>query len=384
MTGPIRLAILGCGAITRSEHIPAVSAHPGVHLVALVDTDLARANALIQNRGLNCKAVADYREVLGQVDAVINALPNHLHVSSNMDCLRAGVHVLCEKPLAITAAEARSCTEFAEEKKLLLAVGMNRRFAASHPLLKLVIAEGLLGSIQDYDFQYGGAFDWRSASGFYFDRAKAGGGALVDFGVHMLDSVIDWFGPVTSFEYQDDDWGSGIEANLFLDVKHAGREAAISAQPSVLSADIAGHLRISRTFTLKNRMLVRGTVASAEILVNDPEVVVIHRVLGGAPVSETLRLENFPGSSSYWRQLDNFVQSIVNRGQPEVDGWQAVRVLELIESCYAHKRRIAEPWAEIGAESGAESAKKSGTTTGATTGITTGTPPVTANSGART
>jgi predicted dehydrogenase len=376
MTEPIRLAILGCGAITRSEHIPAVSAHPGVHLVALVDTDLPRANALIKNRGMSCKAVVDYREVLGQVDAVINALPNHLHVSSTMDCLRAGVHVLCEKPLAITAAEARFCTEVAEEKKLVLAVGMNRRFAASHPLLKLVIEEGLLGSIQDYDFQYGGAFDWRSASGFYFDRAKAGGGALVDFGVHMLDSVIDWFGPVTSFDYQDDDWGSGIEANLFLDVKHAGHEAAISTQPSALSTGIPGHLRLSRTFTLKNRMLVRGSAASAEISVQDPEVVVIHRALGGAPVSETLRLENFSGGSSYWRQLDNFVQSIANRGKPEVDGWQAVRVLELIESCYAHKRRIAEPWAEIGAESGAESATKSGTTTGKTI--------VTANSGART
>ena len=247
MTEPIRLAILGCGAITRSEHIPAVSAHPGVQLVALVDTDLPRAHALIRNRGLNCRAVADYREVLGQVDAVINALPNHLHVSSNMDCLRAGRHVLCEKPLAITAAEARSCTEFAEEKKLVLAVGMNRRFAASHPLLKLIIEEGLLGSIQNYDFQYGGAFDWRSASGFYFDRAKAGGGALLDFGVHMLDSVIDWFGPVSAFDYQDDDWGSGIEANVLLDLKHAGR-----------FGEITGHLQISRTFGLKNRILVRG------------------------------------------------------------------------------------------------------------------------------
>jgi predicted dehydrogenase len=370
MTEPIRLAILGCGAITRSEHIPAVSAHPGVHLVALVDTDLPRANALIQNRGLSCKAVADYRELLGQVDAVINALPNHLHVSSNMDCLRAGVHVLCEKPLAITAADARSCAEFAEDKKLVLAVGMNRRFAASHPLFKLIIEEGLLGSVQDYDFQYGGAFDWRSASGFYFDRAKAGGGALVDFGVHMLDSVIDWFGPVSTFDYQDDDWGSGIEANLFLDVKHAGHEAAIGTQPSALSKDTPGHLRISRTFTLKNRILVRGTVASAEISVQDPEVVVIHRALGGVPVSETLRLEKFPGGTSYWRQLDNFVQSIANRGKPEVDGWQAVRVLELIESCYAHKRRIAEPWAESGAESGT----KSGTATGPAT--------VTANNGA--
>lgn len=341
MTEPIRLAILGCGAITRGEHIPAVSAHPGVQLVALVDTDLARANALIQNRGLSCKAVSDYHEVLGQVDAIVNALPNHLHVSSNMDCLRAGVHVLCEKPLAITAADARSCAEFAKEKKLVLAVGMNRRFASSHPLLKLVIEEGLLGSIQNYDFQYGSPFDWRSASGFYFDRGKAGGGALVDFGVHMLDSVIDWFGPVSAFDYQDDDWGSGIEANLLLDLKHAGR-----------FGEIPGHLRISRTFGLKNRIQVRGTAASAEISVHDPEVVVIHRAIGGAAVSQTLQLEKSPSGSSYWRQLDNFVQSIANRCQPEVAGWQAVRVLELIESCYAHKRRIAEPWAEFGVTTG--------------------------------
>jgi predicted dehydrogenase len=336
MTDRIRLAILGCGAITRSEHIPAVNAHPGVELVALVDTDTSRANALIQSRGLACKAVADYRNLFGQVDALINALPNHLHVGSNLDCLGAGVHVLCEKPLAITAAEARSCTEFAEQKNLVLAVGMNRRFAASHPLLKLVIAEGLLGNLQSYDFQYGGAFDWRSASGFYFERSKAGGGALVDFGVHMLDSVIDWFGPVTAFDYQDDDWGSGIEANLFLDVKHAGK-----------FGDVQGHLRLSRTFQLPNRLLVQGSAASAEISVQDPEVVVIHREIAGVPVSQTLRLENFAGTSSYWRQLDNFVQSVRNHTKPEVDGWQAVRVLELIESCYANKKRIAEPWSEI-------------------------------------
>jgi predicted dehydrogenase len=254
-----------------------------------------------------------------------------------MDFLRAGAHVLCEKPLAITAAEARSCTEFAEEKKLVLAVGMNRRFAASHSLLKLVIEEGLLGSIQNYDFQYGAAFDWDSASGFYFDRAKAGGGALVDFGVHMLDSVIDWFGPVGGFDYQDDDWGSGIEANLILDLKHEGRFGAIS-----------GHLRISRTFSLKNRILVLGPAASAEISVHDPEVVVIRRPIGGVPVSQTWQLGKVQGGGSYLRELDNFVQSVAHRGKPEVNGWQAVRVLELIESCYAHKCRIAEPWAESG------------------------------------
>jgi len=336
MKTPIRLAILGCGAITRSEHIPAVTAHPGVELIALVDAELSRAQGLIRNRGLSCQALADYHEVFGRVDAVINALPNHLHLSSNQDCLHAGLHVLCEKPLAITAADARASTELAEQRKLVLAVGMNRRFVASHPLLKLIMEDGLLGTVQDYDFQYGGAFDWRSASGFYFDRAKAGGGALMDFGVHMLDSALDWFGPVSSFDYQDDDWGSGIEGNVLLDVQHKGR-----------FGEIPGHLQISRTFSLKNRLLVRGSAATAEISVNDPEVVVIHRPVAGVPVRQTLQLKNLPGAKSYYRQLDNFVTSIVNGTQPEVDGWQAVRTLELVENCYANKRRIAEPWSEI-------------------------------------
>jgi len=335
MKMPLRLAILGCGAITRSEHIPAVSEHPDVELTALVDSDLARAQGLIDRRGLSCRAVADYRELLGRVDAVVNALPNHLHAVVNQDFLLAGVHVLCEKPLAISASEARACTELAAQRNLILAVGMNRRFFESRSLLALAMREGLLGTVRGYDFQYGGAFDWRSASGFYFDRAKAGGGALVDFGVHMIDSVIDWFGPITAFDYQDDDWGSGIEANAILDVRHDGQ-----------LGEIKGRLRISRTFALKNRLLVRGTQANAEVAVHDPDVVVVHRTVGGEPLSETIRHEKPGSDSSYRRQLDNFVRSIMGGAKPEVDGWQAVRVMELIENCYAHKRRIPEPWAE--------------------------------------
>jgi predicted dehydrogenase len=332
----IRLAILGCGAIARSEHIPAAASHPFIELTALVDTELSRAQGLIRTRGLSCKAVFNYRDVFGQVDAVLNALPNHLHLTSNQDCLATGLHVLCEKPLAITAAEARACTELAEHKNLVLAVGMNRRFAGSHRLIRLVMEDGLLGKVLDYDFQYGGVFEWNSATGFYFDRAKAGGGALMDFGVHMLDSVLDWFGPVSSFDYWDDDWGSGVEANVLLDVKHEGPFGAIP-----------GRLRISRTFGLKNRLLVRGSAASAEISTSNPDAVVIHRPVAGVSVSQTLHLENFPAGKSYFRQLDDFVGSIIDVRKPEVDGWQAVRTLELIENCYAHKQRIPEPWTEV-------------------------------------
>src|SRR5438876_89350 len=247
MADKIRIAILGCGAITRSAHLPTVIAHPELQLVALVDTDIKRARLLAGALGAQCQSGADYHSIFGCVDAIINALPNNMHAAVNQEALIAGVHVLCEKPLATTAADALACCELAQQKKRLLAVGMNRRFVDSHDLLRLVLEQGVLGALDSYDWEWGGSFDWRSASGFYFSQALAGGGALIDLGVHLLDNVIDWFGPVSWFDYRDDDWGSGIEANAILDLQHNGSQG-----------NVKGRLRVSRTYTLKNRFLLRG------------------------------------------------------------------------------------------------------------------------------
>lgn len=337
MNDKIRLAILGCGAITRSCHIPAVSAHREVDLVALVDLDAKRAAALAERYGLKCRIATDYHLFADELDAVIIALPNSLHASVTLDALNAGVHVLCEKPLAIMPQDARASAELAVQKNLVLAVGMNRRFAPSTELVRLVLEEGLLGVVRDYTCEHGGSFDWETASGFYFSKTQAGGGVLIDHGVHLLDLLWSWFGPVTQFDYQDDDWGGGIESNVVLDLRHSGRNDTVK-----------GHVRLSRTHTLSNRTLLRGSLATAEILAADPTTVVLHRTLGGQPISETLSL---PGRSSvasntFYRQLDNFVQSIRAQQRPEVDGWQALHVLELIHDCYAHRRRLPEPWAE--------------------------------------
>ena len=115
-------------------------------------------------------------------------------------------------------------------------------------------------------------------------------------------------------------------------------------------------MRISRTYTLKNRFLLLGAQATAEIPVADPEVIILHRELAGTPISQTLRLENSASSSSYAKELDNFIESIRGRQKLKVDGWQALRVIELVEACYTHKRRIAEPWAQLQAESSGLSA----------------------------
>jgi predicted dehydrogenase len=256
-----------------------------------------------------------------------------------IDALNAGVHVLCEKPLATSSADARACCELAAQKNLILAVGMNRRFQPGSLILRSVLEEGLLGKVQSYDCQYGGSYDWETTSGFYFSKAQAGGGVLIDYGVHLLDSLVDWFGPIVSLDYQDDDWGGGIEANAILDLHHQGNYG-----------EIHGHMRLSRSYELANRLSVQGSECWSESPASDTDVVLLHRRLAGQDATMTVRRpEAAVGfrSNSFYKQLENFVRSVQGTEPPVVDGWQALSIIELIEQCYAHRRRIPEPWSEL-------------------------------------
>jgi predicted dehydrogenase len=337
MPDRIRLGILGCGAITQNAHLPAALRHPCVKVTALVDADLNRARLLQRSIGSSCEVAPRLSDVLGKVDAAIIAMPNHLHASATIDALKAGVHVLCEKPLALTTSDARACCEAASAKGLVLAVGMNRRFEDRQVLLQRVLEEDLLGSLAGYDWECGSPWEWETASGFYFSRAQAGGGVLMDAGVHLLDSLLDWFGPVNQVDSQHDDWGSGIEANALLKLHHSGR-----------FGELTGSVRLSRTYNLRNSLIVSGSAARAVLPEADRSLVTVHRLLGGHEASMTLRLtESNSPYDSFSRQMSDFVESIQNHGQATVDGWQAVRLIDLVERCYAQARRLSEPWAEV-------------------------------------
>jgi predicted dehydrogenase len=337
MSHPLRIAVLGCGTIVKSQHLPAILAHPDARLVSLVDVDVNRAAALARNSGITCQCSSDYREVFSEADAVLNALPNHLHAPVTLEALAKGLPVLCEKPLAIRAADARNCAVAAADRGLVLAVGMNRRFQPNHSLLKAILTDRLLGELKSYDWQVGGPYDWSAASGFYFSKEQAGGGAFLDYGVHLLDSLMDWFGPVTDFQYEDDDWGGGIEANVRLTATHEGPFGRIS-----------GLLRISRTYPLSNSLFVHGSLAVAELPLSTPDAALVHRQLNGQAVTETIAFAGSkPRHSSFYLQLDNFVRSVRGEEKPAVDGFQAATELELIERCYAKRTRLPEPWSEI-------------------------------------
>lgn len=336
----VRVAILGCGAIATKWHLPTALADPDIRVAALVDAVPEQAGRLRDAHRLDCAVFPAAEEAFPEVDAVINTLPNHLHAPVNMQALRSGVHVYCEKPWAIDAAQMRECRDLAVETGLAFAAAAPWRWVEGRDLLETALGSGLLGDIECYDWQNGAAFDWPSASNFYFSKERAGGGVLIDEGVHFVDFLLDLLGPATVVGYRDDDWGSGIEANSSLVMQHEGAHGPVR-----------GELRLSRTYVLENRLQFRGSEATLELDRRDPSVVSLRRTLGGRALEETLHLPETRrhGRRNPFRlQLADFVASIREGRAPAVDGDEALKTMEIVDRCYGHAERIAEPWATIG------------------------------------
>ena len=198
----LKLALVGCGAITKGIHLPVAACADQVQVVMLADKALPRARELADKHGVTA-ITSDYRDAIGQVDAAVVALPNHLHAPVTVDLLRHGIHVLVEKPMALTVADCDAMIKAADDTGSVLAVGLIRRFYRASRWAKQVIEEGLLGDIVDFDLREGSIYSWTIASDSTF-RKETGGGVLADIGPHSLDLLLWCLGDYSSVDYYDD------------------------------------------------------------------------------------------------------------------------------------------------------------------------------------
>jgi predicted dehydrogenase len=203
---PVRVAIVGCGAVTEKFYLPALARSPLLRIAALVDVSLARAERLAP-AGQGILITGDYRDVVASAEAAVVALPNHLHAPVTMDLLRSGIHVLVEKPMALRVQDCDAMISAAEEAHVVLSVGHMRRFYGSCRFVADALAAGQLGRILGFDLRDGGVFSWPLASDYLLRRDAAGGGVLMDLGVHDLDLLMWWLGDYESVVYRDDSVG---------------------------------------------------------------------------------------------------------------------------------------------------------------------------------
>ena len=188
MSSPLRLGIVGAGAVTQVAHLPVLKRMKGVEVAALADGDFGKATALAARFGVR-GAFEDIEEMLEQteLDALLVCTPNHLHESHVLEGLSAGLHVLVEKPLATSMAGAQRLQKAALKADRLLMVGMSHRYRSDVQTVRGFVDSGALGAVESVQAVWHTFRPTRAVLGWRQRRAEAGGGAMLDLGMTALD-----------------------------------------------------------------------------------------------------------------------------------------------------------------------------------------------------
>lgn len=189
MTEPVRIGVVGAGAIAQLTHLPLLSKMRGVKLVAVCDNDRAKARALADRFDIS-DTYNDIEDLLdaGDLQAVVVATPNHLHEPHVLSALAAGVDVLCERPVAMSTRGVERIVSAAERAKRKVLVANNHRFRSDVQALAAFLRGGELGKLTGIR---AGAYHFRRGEqGWRQRRAEAGGGAFFDYGVPLLDLAL--------------------------------------------------------------------------------------------------------------------------------------------------------------------------------------------------
>ncbi len=190
----MNVGIIGCGKIAQIRHIPEYTDNANAKITGYYDFNYERAQELAEKYG--GKAYTSVDELLEnpELDAVSVCVANNAHAEISIKALRAGKHVLCEKPMAVTLEDCIAMTEEAEKSQKLLMIGQNQRFAKAHVKAKQLIAEGVIGDVITFKTTFGhkGPETWSIDAGsnsWFFDKKRAAMGAMADLGVHKADLI---------------------------------------------------------------------------------------------------------------------------------------------------------------------------------------------------
>ena len=188
------IGIIGCGKIAQVRHIPEYAGHPQARLAGFYDLNQERARELAEKWG--GKAYSSWEEMLADpgIDAVSVCVANNAHAQLSIAALRAGKHVLCEKPMATTLADCEAMVAAARESGKFLMIGQNQRLTKAHQKARELVENGTLGKILTFrtTFGHGGPETWSVDPGkntWFFDKSKAAMGAMADLGIHKTDLI---------------------------------------------------------------------------------------------------------------------------------------------------------------------------------------------------
>ncbi len=345
----VKIGIIGCGGIANGKHMPSLSKLENVQMVAFCDIVVEKAQNAAKKFGTpDAKVYEDYKELLKDKDIeVVHVLtPNKEHAEITIDALYAGKHVMCEKPMAKTSAEAKKMVEAAKATGKKLTIGYQHRQKPQSFFAKQYIEEGRLGEIyyaNCYAVRRRGTPNW----GVFLNEDEQGGGPIIDIATHSLDLTLylmDNYEPEMvvgkthkKLEHPEagNIWGdNGVSttpleeaACAFIRMKNGATImletswALNTSEPvmegsCVLCGSKAG-------LSLKNNKLTTNTIE-----LNRPVETVVDTSVGGVAF--------YSGASGTPAEVEaaNWIKAIVDDTEPIVKPEQAYVVSQILEAIY--------------------------------------------------
>ncbi|HLA42436.1 MAG TPA: Gfo/Idh/MocA family oxidoreductase [Aggregatilineales bacterium] len=195
----VRVGMIGTSWWADVMHVPALMNHPGAEVVAICGRNAERTQAKAAQWNIP-NAYTDYREMIGNntlaMDAVVIATPNESHHAIAMTAMNAGLHVLCEKPLAMNYAEAKEMADTAAAKGLITLVPFTYAFMPTARYMKELVDDGYLGKPYHLNLRYYAGYGRDGKYGWRFDKGIAGSGILGDLGSHFVYLADMFFGDI--------------------------------------------------------------------------------------------------------------------------------------------------------------------------------------------
>ncbi len=329
----LKIGIIGCGKITEVRHAPEYAENPNCQLAAFFDVVPERAKALAEQYG---GTAYDSIEALlaSDVDAVSVCVANAYHAQASIQALKAGKHVLCEKPMATTPEDCEAMVAAAKAAGKFLMIGQNQRLAKAHVKAREIIESGEMGKVITFEthFAHPGPEGWTGVrDSWFFDKKVASFGVMADLGVHKTDLIHYLTGKKIVRT-------SAVLATLnktFSD----GRPITVDDNAYAIYTmedGVVGTMHVSWTnYGNENnstKMYMEGGVLR---MYDDPKYSLIVEKRDGEVIPYELDLltsnkEQTTGGRTSTGVIDAFVESIITNTPPAISGESAMHAMKVV------------------------------------------------------
>jgi predicted dehydrogenase len=333
MAETIRVGIIG-GGWPGAAHARGYIEAGGFKVVAVADLIPQRREKLKQESGAT-RDYADASELIAdpQIDAVSICLPNFLHASTSVAALRSGKHVMCEKPPAISVAESIRIERAAKKSGKIVLYSVQRRFGGAELAAKQAIDKGHAGEVYHARAAWMRTRGIPIGTGWFTDKSKAGGGAMIDIGVHMLDlawHLLSQPRPLSVFSVVHQKFGSHVPADIKFDVDDAAF--------ALIRFEGGKSMELAASWALNQPPQQQGGVVrifgdAGAVDVYTPQGAIIYRNFNAKGESKATPLKP-PKVVSHAALMRHFRECIAGRATPGIGAGEGVQLMQMLEAIY--------------------------------------------------